>query len=72
MEQAIKDSGLEEKDIATSDRHHHGFGGPSTQNLFRADIARNEAPKGFGPFMVPRCMSSSLSANIATNSKLRA
>ena len=73
MEQAIKDSGLEEKDISNEMTGIiMGSGGPSTHNLVAAaDIARNEAPKKIGPFMVPRCMSSSLSANIATNFKIK-
>ncbi len=73
MEQAVKDSGLEEKEVS----HERtgiimGSGGPSTYNLVKAaDITRNEAPKRVGPFMVPRCMSSTCSATIATNFKIK-
>ena len=73
MEQAVKDSGLEEKEVS----HERtgiimGSGGPSTHNLVQAaDTARNESPKKVGPFMVPRCMSSTNSATIATNFKIK-
>ncbi len=73
MVQAVADSGLEEKEIS----HERtgivmGSGGPSTFNLVKAaDITRNEAPKKVGPFMVPRCMSSTCSATIATNFKIK-
>ena len=52
MEQAIKDAGLEEKDIS----HERtglvmGSGGPSTKNLMQAhDIARTGNPKRVGPY----------------------
>ncbi|HTK85947.1 MAG TPA: beta-ketoacyl-ACP synthase I [Patescibacteria group bacterium] len=73
MEQAVADSGLEAGEIS----HERtgivmGSGGPSTHNLvWAADTARNAAPKKVGPFMVPRCMSSTNSANIATNFKIK-
>lgn len=73
MEQAVADSGLEANEIS----HERtgivmGSGGPSTHNLvWAADTARNAAPKKVGPFMVPRCMSSTNSANIATNFKIK-
>jgi 3-oxoacyl-[acyl-carrier-protein] synthase-1 len=73
MEQAVKDSGLEEKEIS----HERtgiimGSGGPSTKNLvLAADTARNESVKRVGPFQVPRCMSSTNSATIATNFKIK-
>ena len=44
-----------------------GSGGPSTANLLAAfDITRQKGPKRVGPYMVPRCMSSTVSACIAT------
>ena len=49
-----------------------GSGGPSTANFLRAfDIARDKGPKRVGPFMVPRCMSSTVSACIATMFKIK-
>src|SRR3546814_18425225 len=49
-----------------------GSGGPSTSNQVEAaDLARNKSPKRVGPYMVPRCMSSTNSANIATAFKIK-
>ena len=73
MEQAVKDSGLEEKDIS-NDRTGliMGSGGPSTKNLLTAfDVARQGSPKRIGPYMVTRCMSSTNSATLATPFKIR-
>jgi len=73
MEQAIKDSGLEEKDIS-NDRTGliMGSGGPSTKNLLTAfDVGRQGSPKRIGPYMVTRCMSSTNSACLATPFKIR-
>lgn len=73
MEQAIKDSGLEESDII----HERtgiimGSGGPSTKSqVAAADIARERGPKRVGPFAVPKCMSSTNSATIATNFQIK-
>ena len=73
MEQAVADSGLTPEEVS-----HEltgivmGSGGPSTKNLvWAADTARNESAKKVGPFMVPRCMSSTNSATIATNFKIK-
>lgn len=68
MEQAIKDSGLEQKDISNERTGLiMGSGGPSTKNLMQAhDIARQGSPKRVGPYMVTRCMSSTNSACLAT------
>ena len=73
MEQAVKDSGLETKDVSNDMTGIViGSGGPSTKNLvWAADTARNESAKKVGPFMVPRCMSSTNSATIATNFKIK-
>ena len=73
MEQAIKDSGLEENDVS-NDRTGliMGSGGPSTKNLLTAfDVARQGSPKRVGPYMVTRCMSSTNSACLATPFKIR-
>ncbi|MDH5723174.1 MAG: beta-ketoacyl-ACP synthase I [Alphaproteobacteria bacterium] len=73
MEQAIADSGLEESEIS----HERtgiimGSGGPSTRSQVQAaDIAREKGPKRVGPFAVPKCMSSTTSATIATNFKIK-
>src|SRR5205814_5495426 len=65
MEQAIRDSGVEEKDIS-NDRTGiiMGSGGPSTRVIVEAaDITRkNNSPKRIGPFAVPKAMSSTASA----------
>ena len=68
MQQAIADSGLEEKDVK-NDRTGiiMGSGGPSTRTLVAAaDTTREKGPKRVGPFAVPACMSSTNSATLAT------
>ena len=64
MEQAIADSGLTNNEISNPTTGLvAGSGGPSTANLLQSfDIAREKGPKRVGPFMVPRCMSSTVSA----------
>ena len=73
MEQAILDAGLTNDEISNpSTGLVAGSGGPSTANLLQSfDIAREKGPKRVGPFMVPRCMSSSVSACIATFFKIK-
>ena len=68
MQQAVADAGLEEADISNPRTGLiAGSGGPSTANLLQAfDITREKGPKRVGPYMVPRCMSSTVSACIAT------
>jgi 3-oxoacyl-[acyl-carrier-protein] synthase-1 len=74
MEQAIADASLSE-DLVSNMRTGIivGSGGPSTRNQVEAaDITRaNGSPKRVGPFMVPRCMSSTCSATAATNFKIK-
>lgn len=73
MEQAIRHSGLEEKDVS-SERTGIvvGSGGPSTRaQVAAADIAREKGAKRVGPFAVPKCMSSTISATAATNFKIK-
>jgi 3-oxoacyl-[acyl-carrier-protein] synthase-1 len=73
MDQAIADAGLEENEVS-NDRTGliMGSGGPSTRNLLLAfDTARNSSAKKVGPFMVPRTMSSTNSATLATAFKIR-
>ena len=73
MEQAIKDSGLTPKEVSNPKTGLiAGSGGPSTANMLQSfDIARQKGPKRVGPFMVPRCMSSTVSACIATFFKIK-
>ena len=68
MVQAIEDAGLEEKDIINEKTGLiMGSGGPSTKTLIEsADIARTKGPKRVGPFAVPKAMSSTNSATLAT------
>ncbi len=70
MKQAIADSGLEEKDYALNERVGiiMGSGGPSTRTIVEAsDITlKNGSPKRIGPFAVPKAMSSTASATLAT------
>jgi 3-oxoacyl-[acyl-carrier-protein] synthase-1 len=69
MQQAIDDAGVSEADI-TNERTGivMGSGGPSTRTLIdAADITRkNGSPKRIGPFAVPKSMSSTASATLAT------
>jgi 3-oxoacyl-[acyl-carrier-protein] synthase-1 len=73
MEQAIKDSGLTPEEVSNPKTGLiAGSGGPSTVKLLQSfDVAREKGPKRVGPFMVPRCMSSSVSACIATFFKIK-
>jgi len=74
MEQAIRDSGLEESDISNPRTGLiMGSGGPSTSNFFEAHqtVIQKGAPKRMGPFMVTRCMSSTNSACLATPFKIK-
>ena len=73
MDQAIRDSGLEEKDIVNEKTGLIvGSGGPSTRTLIAAaDTARNASPKRVGPFAVPKCMSSTCSAVLSTWFKIK-
>jgi len=68
MQEAISDSGLQPEDISNPlTGLIMGSGGPSTKNLLMAfDTAREKSAKKVGPFMVPRTMSSTNSATIAT------
>ena len=70
MKQAIADSGLEEADYAANPRTGiiMGSGGPSTRTLIEAAeiTIKNNSPKRIGPFAVPKAMSSTASATLAT------
>jgi 3-oxoacyl-[acyl-carrier-protein] synthase-1 len=73
MEQAIRDAGVEETDISNVRTGIvMGSGGPSTRTIVEsADIARAKGPKRVGPFAVPKSMSSSASATLATWFKIK-
>jgi 3-oxoacyl-[acyl-carrier-protein] synthase-1 len=73
MEQAIRDSGVEQSDISNPRTGIvMGSGGPSTRTLIEAaDIARTKGPKRIGPFAVPKAMSSTASATLATWFKIK-
>src|SRR5215213_1242949 len=73
MDQAIRDAGLEDNDIS-NDRTGiiMGSGGPSTRTVVEAaDTARAKGPKRIGPFAVPKAMSSTASATLATWFKIK-
>jgi 3-oxoacyl-[acyl-carrier-protein] synthase-1 len=74
MEQALRDSGLEEKDIVNPRTGLIvGSGGPSVRNIVQAvDITReNKSPRRIGPFAVPKAMSSTCSAVLSTWFKIK-
>ncbi len=69
MEEAIADAGLEPHDISNERTGLiMGSGGPSTRNqVLAADLLRDKGTtRKIGPFMVPRTMSSTNSATLAT------
>ena len=68
MKDAIEDSGLEQKDVSNEMTGIIvGSGGPSTKNLLKAfELGKEQGSKKVGPFMVPRTMSSTNSATLAT------
>jgi 3-oxoacyl-[acyl-carrier-protein] synthase I len=73
MEQAIVDAGLSPDEV--SDERTGiimGSGGPSTRAIVEAaDITRSKGPKKIGPFAVPKSMSSTASAVLATWFKIK-
>jgi 3-oxoacyl-[acyl-carrier-protein] synthase I len=73
MEQAIRDAGLEEREISHAMTGIvMGSGGPSTRTIVEsADITRNKGPKRVGPFGVPKSMCSSPSATLGTWFKIK-
>jgi len=73
MQQAIDDAGLEESDVSDP---RTGLiaasGGASSANIVAsADILRAKGVRKIGPFMVPRTMSSTVSACLATPFKIK-
>ncbi|PWB93820.1 beta-ketoacyl-ACP synthase I [Methylosinus sporium] len=73
MDQAILDSGLAPDEISNERTGIvMGSGGPSTKVVVEsADIARTKGPKKVGPFAVPKAMSSTASATLATWFKIK-
>ena len=74
MQQAIADAGLEPAEVSNPRTGLiAGSGGPSTRNMFEAHrtVLEKGSPKRMGPFMVTRCMSSTVSACLATPFRIK-
>ena len=73
MQEAIEDSGLDGSDVSNERTGLiMGSGGPSTKNLLWSwDTLREKSAKRVGPYMVPRTMSSTNSATLATPFKIK-
>ena len=73
MDQAIADSGLAPDDISNERTGIiMGSGGPSARTIVEsADTTRTKGPKRVGPFAVPKAMSSTASATLATWFKIK-
>ncbi|MCP4207358.1 MAG: beta-ketoacyl-ACP synthase I [Shimia sp.] len=74
MQQAIADAGLSEDQVVNERTGLvAGSGGPSTSAMLVAHqtVAKTGATKRIGPFAVPKCMSSTISANLATAFKIK-
>src|SRR5438094_6995329 len=73
MEQAIQDSGLQPTEVSNVRTGIiMGSGGPSARTVVEAaDIARTKGPERVGPFAVPKAMSSTASATLATWFKIK-
>ncbi|WP_170573013.1 beta-ketoacyl-ACP synthase I [Ruegeria atlantica] len=74
MAQAISDSGLTEDQVVNPRTGLvAGSGGPSTSAMLTAHqtVLKNGATKRIGPFAVPKCMCSTISANLATAFKIK-
>ncbi|MGV6889025.1 beta-ketoacyl-ACP synthase I [Rhodophyticola sp. SM2404] len=74
MAEAIADAGLDES-LVSNPRTGviAGSGGPSTSAMFAAHqtVLSTGATKRIGPFAVPKCMSSTVSANLSTAYKIK-
>lgn len=72
MKQAIEDSGLTEEQVSNIRTGIvAGSGGGSSKNqVGSADVIREKGVKRVGPYMVPRCMGSTVSACLATPFKI--
>ena len=73
MDEAIRDSGLEDHQVSNPRAGLiMGSGGPSTSNLLTAwDVFRDKGLKKVGPYMVPRTMSNTNAACLATPFKIQ-
>ncbi|MEN3792158.1 beta-ketoacyl-ACP synthase I [Fulvimarina sp. MAC3] len=73
MNQAIESAGFTESDISNERTGIiMGSGGPSTETIMNAaDITREKGPKRIGPTAVPKAMSSTASATLATWFKIK-
>ncbi|MDC0738760.1 beta-ketoacyl-ACP synthase I [Cognatishimia sp. SS12] len=74
MQQAIADSGLSQDQVVNERTGLvAGSGGPSTSAMLTAHqtVLKSGATKRIGPFAVPKCMSSTISANLATAFKIK-
>ena len=74
MSQAIADAGLNEDQVVNERTGLvAGSGGPSTSAMLTAHqtVLKSGATKRIGPFAVPKCMSSTISANLATAFKIK-
>ncbi|WP_170351778.1 MULTISPECIES: beta-ketoacyl-ACP synthase I [Ruegeria] len=74
MTQAIADSGLTEDQVQNPRTGLvAGSGGPSTSAMLTAHqtVLKTGATKRIGPFAVPKCMCSTISANLATAFKIK-
>ena len=73
MDQAIADAGLSSEEVSNPKTGIiMGSGGPSTRTIVdSADVARQKGPKRVGPFAVPKAMSSTASATLATFFKIK-
>ncbi|WP_394177635.1 beta-ketoacyl-ACP synthase I [Yoonia maritima] len=74
MGQAIADAGLDDDTVSNVRTGLvAGSGGPSTSAMFAAHnvVTETGATKRIGPFAVPKCMSSTISANLSTQYKIK-
>ncbi|WP_084861106.1 beta-ketoacyl-ACP synthase II [Salibaculum halophilum] len=74
MGQAIADAGLDEDDVVNPRTGLvAGSGGPSTSAMLAAHqtVLNSGSPKRIGPFAVPKCMSSTISANLSTAYRIK-
>ena len=74
MSQAIADAGLTEDQVVNPRTGLvAGSGGPSTSAMLTAHqtVLKTGATKRIGPFAVPKCMCSTISANLATAFKIK-
>jgi 3-oxoacyl-[acyl-carrier-protein] synthase-1 len=74
MTQAIADAGLSEAEVSDPETGLiAGSGGPSTSAMFGAHqtVLKSGSPKRIGPFAVPKCMSSTISANLSTAFRIK-